>query len=83
VAVALGLLAWRAAAEGHWTGFVFACFTGAAALVGAIVFVGTRTALADIVAGWAVRRQTTAPHRVRARAPMPAQPIVAAGDRAA
>ncbi len=51
VVVALGLLAWRAAAEGHWTGFVFACFTGVAALVGAIVFVGTRTAIADIAVG--------------------------------
>jgi hypothetical protein len=78
--VALGLLAWRAAAEGHWTGFAFACFTGVAALVGAIVFVGTRTALADIAASWSLRR----PPRARtARAPHaslshPEQTLVAA-----
>ena len=80
VVVALGLLAWRAAAEGHWTGFAFACFTGVAALVGAIVFVGTRTAFADIAASWSLRR----PPRARtARAPRaslshPEQTLVAA-----
>jgi len=87
VVVALGLLAWRAAAEGHWTGFVFACFTGVAALVGAIVFVGTRTALADIAAGWALRRKKSAPPHLRSDArritPMPAQPRVQSRGRVA
>jgi hypothetical protein len=73
VVVALGLLAWRAAAEGQWTGFVFACFTGVAALVGAIVFVGTRTAIADIAAGWSVKRRARGPQwlRVNAQASAP------------
>jgi cellulose synthase (UDP-forming) len=66
VVVALGLLAWRAAAEGHWAGFVFACVTGVAALVGAIAFVGTRTAIADIAAGLALRARPKAPRAVRA-----------------
>ncbi|WP_314502655.1 glycosyltransferase family 2 protein [uncultured Microbacterium sp.] len=64
--VALGLLAWRAAAEGHWAGFVFACVTGLASLVGAIAFVGTRTALADIGAGLTFRRKPRTPRPVRA-----------------
>ena len=80
IVVALGFLAWRAAAEGHWTGFVFACFTGVAALVGAIAFVGTRTALADIAAGFASRRPRS-PRSIRAvrrgAAHVPALPSLA------
>jgi cellulose synthase (UDP-forming) len=87
VVVALGLLAWRAAAEGHWTGFVFASFTGVAALVGAVVFVGTRTAVADVAAGWALRRKTSALPQLRSDArritPMPAQPRVESRGRVA
>lgn len=67
--IGLGLLAFAvlAATRGHWPGVVFAGMTGAAALAGAVAFVGTRSAAQDVAAAWREFRAA------RAKRPLPAR----------
>ncbi|WP_157073109.1 glycosyltransferase family 2 protein, partial [Kribbia dieselivorans] len=49
-------LAVVAGLRGHWAGVAFASVTGVATLIGAVVFVGTRTAVEDVAAALRQRR---------------------------
>lgn len=49
-----------AGSKGHWPVLGFAAFTGGAVLIGSVVFVGTRTALEDVLAARTSRRPVRA-----------------------